>query len=68
MKIIGVILTLFMLGALFGAIFTFPAMLLIGAAHSYDPRIPALGFRGLFLLGMGLRFLLTGIASSSSSS
>ena len=65
MKILGMVLMLVMAAMLVVAIMTFPAMLLLGAAHSYDQRIPALGFRALFLTSLAARFLLSVTASSS---
>lgn len=59
MRVIGILATLIMLSALIAAVMTFPAMLLLGAAHSYDAIIPALGFKALFFLGLSLRWLIT---------
>ena len=58
-SILGFMIMAFMLAALFVAVATWPAMLLLGIAHSYDAIIPALGFRGLFCLGLALRLLLS---------
>jgi len=56
--ILGFLILGLMLSVLFVAVMTWPAMILLGIAHSYDAVIPALGFRGLFCLGLALRWLL----------
>ncbi len=58
----------FLASMLFQLLFTWIAMLALGAAFSHDSRIPPLGFLTTLWLGLALRFLITAADSSSRSS
>lgn len=66
MKFIGAVVVAFIAGFIGALLTAWPVMLLVGAAHSTDDRIPALGFVTTLFLTVALSIATAHAGSSSS--
>lgn len=58
MRTLGAVIAIFVLGVLLFMFIGWLAMLALGAAHSHDPRIPALGWEASLWIILILRIIM----------